>query len=72
MQIKINYEFQVMGGMLFESKVYYECKVSSHMVAFELRIHAQMFTRGIKEKIRPHYFQNTLSFLFLIIQIHVY
>ncbi len=72
MQIKINYEFQVMGGMLFESKVYYECKVSSHSVAFELQIQAQMFTRGIKEKIEPPSFRNILSFLFLIIQIHVY
>jgi hypothetical protein len=61
-----------MGGMLFESKVYYECKVFSHRVAFELHIQAQMFARGIKEKIGPPSFHNTLSFLFLIIQIHVY
>jgi hypothetical protein len=37
-QIKINYKFQVMGGMLFESKVYYECKLFNHRVAFELHI----------------------------------
>jgi hypothetical protein len=61
-----------MGGMLFESKVYYECKVSSHRVAFELHIQAQMFTRGTKEKNGPPSFQNILSFLFSIIQIHVY